>query len=300
MQTATHSPISSASKIRPTVKVDDIQIKAIGPMMPLAQWLMPWDGSWPAAIVLTLGLAAYLIGTCRMHDSAWRRASFIAGILLFYLVTETRFEYLSEHEFFVHRIQHLVLHHLAPFLVVLSRPGASILGCMPATAQASLKKFTKSWLGRTLVSVGTMPSLVSVLFVAVVVFWLIPGIHQIAMLDWRLYQLMNWSVAITGLLFWNLTLPPAPGHAARLSSVLRVVLQLTVIPAQIVVGLLVFLEPHVLYPIYSLCGRAFNDLSPLADQQLGALILWIPASMMSVIATLIIVQRAARPQMQGA
>jgi len=256
---------------------------------------MPWEGSWPAAIVLGACLLAYLRGTRRTNNSSARNLTFIAGVLLFYGVTETRFEYFSEHEFFMHRLQHLVLHHLAPFLVVLSRPGAAILAGIPARARAGLEQFAGSRFGSTLLTVCTLPSLVTTVFVAVVIFWLLPGIHQIAMLDWRLYQVMNWSVALTGLLFWNLTLPAAPGQEARLSSLTRVVLQLTVIPAQIVVGLLIFLEPHVLYPIYSLCGRAFNDIEPLTDQQLGALILWIPASMMSVIATLIIVRRAVRP-----
>jgi putative membrane protein len=54
--------------------------------------------------------------------------------------------------------------------------------------------------------------------------------------------------------------------------------------------MLIFAVPHELYPIYSICGRAF-ELSPLADQQMGGLILWIPAAMMSVIGMLVVLQR---------
>ncbi|MGH8126038.1 MAG: cytochrome c oxidase assembly protein, partial [Rhodanobacteraceae bacterium] len=39
--------------------------------------------------------------------------------------------------------------------------------------------------------------------------------------------------------------------------------------------------------IYSLCGRVFAGIPPLMDQHLGGLILWIPSSMMSVLAAVI-------------
>jgi putative membrane protein len=42
-----------------------------------------------------------------------------------------------------------------------------------------------------------------------------------------------------------------------------------------------------LYPIYSICGRAFTWISPMRDQQIGGLLLWIPGSMMSVVGALI-------------
>jgi len=42
-----------------------------------------------------------------------------------------------------------------------------------------------------------------------------------------------------------------------------------------------------LYPISSICGRAFTWITPMRDQQVGGLLLWIPASMMSVIGALI-------------
>jgi putative membrane protein len=63
-----------------------------------------------------------------------------------------------------------------------------------------------------------------------------------------------------------------------------------VILPQVVLGAVLFFAPASLYPVYSLCGRAFNHLSELADQQLGALILWIPGSMMSVVAAILVMR----------
>ena len=53
------------------------------------------------------------------------------------------------------------------------------------------------------------------------------------------------------------------------------------------IGALIFFTPRELYPIYSICGRAFTWISPIRDQQIGGLLLWIPGSMMSVFGALI-------------
>ena len=55
---------------------------------------------------------------------------------------------------------------------------------------------------------------------------------------------------------------------------------------QILLGAFVTFTHADLYPIYAVCGRAFGGVSPQTDQYLGGLILWIPSSMMSVIAAL--------------
>ena len=56
---------------------------------------------------------------------------------------------------------------------------------------------------------------------------------------------------------------------------------------QILLGAYVTFTRRDLYPIYSVCGRAFGGISPATDQYLGGLITWIPSSMMSVVAALI-------------
>ena len=46
----------------------------------------------------------------------------------------------------------------------------------------------------------------------------------------------------------------------------------------------------IVFDVYAVCGRAW-PLAPLTDQRLGGLITWIPATMMSVLAVLIILGR---------
>lgn len=121
-------------------------------------------------------------------------------------------------------------------------------------------------------------------------FWLLPSMHFIAMLDWRIYRLMNWSMALNGLMFWGLVLD---SHAIR-SPGSRIAMMLAVVPPQILIGALIFFTPHELYPIYTLCGRAFTGMSSITDQQIGGLILWMHGAMMSVIGILIVIHKELR------
>jgi putative membrane protein len=110
---------------------------------------------------------------------------------------------------------------------------------------------------------------------------------------------MNFSMAIDGLLFWWLVLDHRPRPPARLSPGVRVLAALAVILPQILLGAYLSFTSTDLYPIYSLCGRAFAGIPAITDQHIGGLILWIPASMMSVIAALIAFTHWLRLDTQG-
>src|SRR3546814_4840623 len=71
--------------------------------------------------------------------------------------------------------------------------------------------------GRALEAILTNKILVPVLFVVLVVGFLIPTVQFYSMLDWRLSRFMNWSVVMSGLLYWNLILDGRPSPPAVLS-----------------------------------------------------------------------------------
>ncbi len=55
------------------------------------------------------------------------------------------------------------------------------------------------------------------LFVGTFFFWLIPAVHFRAMIDARLFTIMNWTMVVEGILFWCLVLDPRPSPPARAS-----------------------------------------------------------------------------------
>ena len=132
------------------------------------------------------------------------------------------------------------------------------------------------------------------LFEGLLFLWLVPSITFRAMFDWRLYEIMNASMVIDGLLFWFLVLDPRPCPIAPIGFFTRLCLAFLIIFPQIGLGTVIGLAQHDLYPSFSLCGRVFADIGPLLDQQIGALVLWVPAGMMSAFAAVLIMGRMFR------
>lgn len=258
-------------------------------------WLIPWEPSPTVVIAMATAALLYLRGCRARRVSISRQLAFWVGLALLYIALHTRLDYYAEHEFFVHRIQHLILHHLGPFLIVLSYPGTTLYAGVPLAWRRNwLRPVLTSRPVRMAMDILMYPAIAAVLFVGLIYFWLIPGVHFDAMLDVRWYRLMNWGMAVDGLMFWWLVLDHRPAPPAHLSPGSRIFLPILVMPPQIVLGAILGLSSHEFYTVYSLCGRAFANINPITDQNLGGLILWIPGSMMSVIATLVAMRHWTR------
>ncbi|HET8898485.1 MAG TPA: cytochrome c oxidase assembly protein, partial [Rhodanobacteraceae bacterium] len=167
-------------------------------------------------------------------------------------------------------------------------PAATLRRGMPIHWRTRVLNPLLAWAPvRGLINVLMHPLVASVLFVGLIYLWLYYPVHFIVMLDVNWYKVMNYSMAIDGLLFWWLILDSRPKPPARLAPGVRILTALAVMPPQILIGAYITFAGHDLYPIYDICGRAFLGMDQATDQYLGGLILWIPSSMMSVIAALI-------------
>jgi len=251
-------------------------------------WLKPWEPSPTVVICVLVAAVLFARGAPKARMTLRRQLSFWFGLVALYIALHTRLDYYFEHEFFMHRAQHLVLHHLGPFFIAWSYPGAALRAGIPFSwRQRFMRPALRTKPVRVVLDVLFHPVVAVVLFVGLIYFWLLSPIHFKAMLDWRLYRVMNWSMVIDGLMFWWLVLDSRPAPPARLAPGRRIMMVVAAIPPQIVLGALIFFTPRELYPIYSICGRAFTWISPIRDQQIGGLLLWIPGSMMSVFGALI-------------
>jgi len=224
-----------------------------------------------------------------------RTLSFYVGLVLTYGVLQTYVDYLSQHMFWVHRAQHLVLHHLGPFLIMLAVPHEVLGWGLPARLRERvLRPLWHWWPLRGLYRFVQHPLVSPLLFVGLIFLWLTPSVHFDAMLSASRYKLMNWSMLVDGLLFWWLVLDPRPPreHGA-LGYPARIVMLWAIMLPQIAIGAHIVLSKSVLYDVYSVCGRAW-PVSPLVDQQTGGIVTWIPAAMMSVLAILLVLRQWMR------
>ena len=267
-------------------------------------YLAPWEPSPTVILVCAASAVFYARGLGELarrgeHTGFWRPFSFFVGLALNYAVLQTYYDFLAQHMFWVHRLQHLILHHVAPVLIVLASPGRAIWAGIPlrwreAGAKLCRERRGFQWIpgfGARVFRLIQHPLIAPVAFVGLIFFWLTPSVHFGAMLNLQRYLTMNWSMAVDGLLFWWLMLAPRrlQGPAA-LGYPIRILIVCLVALPQILLGAYIALHSTVLFDVYAVCGRAWA-IAPLTDQELGGLLTWIPAAMMSGVAMLVILRR---------
>ncbi|OXR50559.1 hypothetical protein PuT2_01440 [Pusillimonas sp. T2] len=250
--------------------------------MDVLGWLVPWEFSPALVLMFVVGIVLFIRGTREHRISAARQWLFWLGIVVLYLSLHTRIDYYAERLFFAHRLQHLVLHHLGPLLIMGAYPGQVMRAGLPMPLRLWLKNFRLTPLGRFTEAVLTNKILVPFMFVFLVVIWLIPSVQFYSMLDWRLYRFMNWSVVISGFLYWNLILDRRPSPPAVLSPGARILSPVITMVPQMVVGAVITFTEYDLYPIFDLCGRAIPGMSAVTDQAIGGLTMWILAGFVEV------------------
>lgn len=258
----------------------------------MGQWLAgaltPYLFSPITTGLFVLAALLWLVGHGRLAargeaPARWRGLCFFLGLLLCYVVMQTQFDYYARFMFFMHRLQHLVLHHLGAFLIALCNP-------LPVwrAAFGERRYPLAAALWRPCRRVLFDPVVATVLFVGLIFFWLWPVVHFDAMLDVRLYEVMNGSMIIDGIIFWLVILDPRDPRGAHTSGfAVRFLMLLGALFPQIVLGAYITFSDPGLYDVYTVCGRAWV-ISPATDQVLGGVFTWIPPAMMTVVGALVV------------
>jgi putative membrane protein len=238
----------------------------------------PWDFSWLWYGGFALAIWSYARGVRRVETARWRIALAAIGAALIWAVLQTRYEYLAQHMFFFNRIQHVVMHHLGPFLIAVAWPWP----VLAAGAPGWLKRVIAHRWSDAVLRFFQRADIACALFVGLIALWLFPPVHFIAMIDPRLYAVMNWSMVVDGLLFWSVALDPRPRAQAHNSFAVRIFMNVVIAPPQIAMGALIAFADTDVYRFYAWCGRFYPGVDALSDQRIGGLIVWIPPAMMSV------------------
>jgi putative membrane protein len=268
-------------------------------MSSLLKWIVPWEFSWVFLLSFLATCVLYARGARRVRPSGGRRLAFWTGMAIVYVSLHTYFDYYAEHEFFMHRIQQVLLHHLAPLLIMASYPGTVLRAGLPLRWRVRvLRPFLRSWPWRAASGVLLNPAVATVLFIGFILIWLIPSMQTLAMLDWRIYRFMNWSMMLSGLSYWWLVLDHRPRPPGRMTPGLRVLSPGITMSPQILAGAIVTFSKSDLYPIFEICGRAFT-FNVLTGQLVGGVIMWVPAAMIESIGGLLALRQWIRLSRSG-
>ncbi len=114
--------------------------------------------------------------------------------------------------------------------------------------------------------------------------WQVPVLYDAAIRSAPLYWLMQATLLGTGVLFWWAVLAPSARPGAALLGLLGAVVQMGML------GALLTFAGRPLYAAHALTTAPFG-LSPLEDQQIAGLLLWVPAAAPYVIAAIVLALR---------
>ncbi|MEZ4869287.1 MAG: cytochrome c oxidase assembly protein [Caldilineaceae bacterium] len=250
-----------------------------------------WQGwSWEPLVLFTLLVTAlvYLWGVRTLWRRAganhgvryWQTACFLGGILTIFIALLSPLDLLSEALFSAHMVQHLLLLLVAPSLFVLSRPLAALLWALPWPLRLTFGR----WQRRRWVQGGwrlfTIPLLVWSLNTVVLWLWHAPRFYQAALANEAVHALEHVSFLAAATLFWWTVIHPQGGRRYYGVSLLYVFL--TTLQGGLLGALLTF-SSTLWYPVYGPLAKPWG-LTPLADQQLAGLIMWVPAGLLYLLA----------------
>jgi putative membrane protein len=231
---------------------------------------------WITAPLVCSGLV-YTTGAVRL----WRRggvghaivgrqaAAFAAGWLTLVVALVSPLHRAGTELFTAHMVEHELVMAVAAPLLVLARPGGAFLWAFPRPlrrrigAGVRIGSIHGAW--RAL----TQPLTATLLHGVAIWFWHAPPLFDDAVLNVTLHRLQHVSFLVTAVLFWWAVLRRSDRGAA--SGHLFVTMTHTGL-----LGALIALTPHVLYRAQTAAAPAWG-LTPLDDQQLAGLVMWVPA-----------------------
>jgi putative membrane protein len=258
-----------------------------GPPAPGQAWAA-WE--LDPGVVLCLALSGYLYarGLRRLWAASrgagvkrWEAASFWTGWGSLVIALLSPVHTLGGALFFVHMMQHEILMLIAAPLMVLGRPMPVFFAALPRGTSRDLARWSRSTRWRHLVSAVAHPMTAWFIHAVALWIWHIPALFSATLESDLVHTLQHASFFGSALLFWWSVMHShrAVGYGAAVLYMFTTAMHSGVLGAMITFALSVW------YPAYERTAPAWG-VTPLEDQQIGGLIMWVPAGLVYIIAAL--------------
>jgi putative membrane protein len=256
---------------------------------------LPYEWAWslhPSVLLGTGILGAlyfYGIGPLRRRRGwgppppPWQILSFCTALVVLLVALNGPVHDLSDYYLFsVHMVQHLVLTLVFPPLFIAGLPGWLLRpllvrkGVLPV-----FRLLTRPWFA-------------ALLFSASIAVWHLGPFYDLMMRNHEVHIATHLIFMVTATLMWWPVMSPLPELPRLAYGLGMLYLFLVAIPMQVIGALITFAD-GVLYPWYAAAPRTWG-LSPLDDQQLGGLLMWVPGNLLMFAAIAVLFFKWAREE----
>src|SRR3954469_2268581 len=224
---------------------------------------------WSIHPSTVIGIAAlgvlYVWGARRAHrdPTAAQKIYFGAGLLLMFASLNGPLHDLSDDYLFsAHMVQHLLLTLALPPLLLAGVPGWMIRRPLALRFVAPVARFF------------TRAPIAFVTFNVVIAAWHLPPLYNAAMAHHSIHIVEHLMFMVAAVLMWWPLMSQLP-ELPRLAYPGQMLYAFLMSIPMSIIAVYIAMSDHVLYPAYAAAPRVL-PLSPLEDQLLGALIMWIP------------------------
>ena len=263
--------------------------------------LLSWE--WRTSIVLICGFfaVAYSLGWWRLRRirggnsakvaTVWRLVSYWAGWLILFLALVSPIEVLSGQLFTFHMIQHLMIAMFAPPLLWLGEPLPIVMWGLPLRVRLWFGRnlFAKHAPARPYLQSVTQPFVLWGLFFLFLWGWHDANLYNLTLRQGWVHDLEHATFFYSAMgLWWHIT-GAGPRLHKRFSYMARIGFALACVPANMIAGVAIAMANTVIYTYYETVPFSTFNMDVLTDQKLGGAIMWVPGSMMYVIAVVVLI-----------
>jgi putative membrane protein len=259
-----------------------------------------WDWRPEILLILAIGAALYITGWSRLRRrgrrhgrhqlaSGWRLASYLGGLTILGVNLMSAIDILGSFFFFMHMLQHLLLIMVAPVLIWLGNPFPFFIWGLPQGRAIGLALLSRPAPFRALLQ--RLPAGATLILSVVLLWaWHDPAAYNAALrLGW-VHDMQHLTFFLPAMLFWWKVSGAAPHLHGGLAAQGRIALLIGMAIANAIPGAVIALSPAVIYDYYLAVPRLWG-LSAHQDQMIGGILMWIPGTMMYLLAALIILGR---------
>ena len=231
-----------------------------------------WNFDWLLLITWVVPLLLYVRGAMSYPLEHWRIGAFFMGMAALFVALISPLDAVSESLFAAHMVQHLLLMLVAAPLLVVSRPLAPLLRGLPKVWRKTIGMGahhpTLQGVWATLTGFVT----VIVLHIGTIWLWHVPTLYSAALRNETVHIVEHISFFVPAALYWWMIVN-RDHFGGRILSLFSVMMASGLLGALMTFASAPWYADHAPYV-------AAWGLTPLDDQQLAGLFMWIPAGML--------------------